>query len=293
MNWRDMPSLSALRAFAAFAQTRSFSAAGAALNVSHAAISQQVRGLEADLGVPLAAREGRGVTLTPEGEALALELTRGFGIIADSVESLRGLDAQRPLQISLTSSFATVWLMPRLHKFSRAHPDIELMLNPSPELVELTPGGIDAAIRFGDGVWPGLEAQLLLSTTYVIAAHRELIEGHRIETPADLLDLPWMQEYGTHEMTAWIRRQGIDTAKHESVTHLPGHMLLEALKRGEAVGATVDIYIREEVEKGDLKILFAEDRPASGYYLVTRPGVQRAPLRAFARWITRQARETV
>ena len=289
MNWQDLPPLAALRAFAALAQTRSFSAAGAALNVSHAAISQQVRALESRLGVQLAVREGRGMALTPEGEQLALELIRGFGIIGDSVEALSGLDAQRPLQISMTSSFATVWMMPRLHDFRTKHPEIELMLNPSPDLVDLTPGGIDAAVRFGAGDWAGLEAEMLLPTSYVIAAHRDLIAGRTITKPQDLLSLPWMQEYGTNEMTAWLRRQGIETAKHDNVTHLPGHMLIEAMKRGEAVGSTVDIYIEDEVASGDLKVLFRENRAGSGYYLVTRAGVMRPPLRAFATWLRRQA----
>jgi LysR family glycine cleavage system transcriptional activator len=86
MDWRSLPPLSALRAFAALAETGSFTRAGAALNVSHAAVSQQVRGLEERLGVRLVAREGPRGTLTPEGERLAAALQTAFAGIARAVD---------------------------------------------------------------------------------------------------------------------------------------------------------------------------------------------------------------
>ena len=131
MDWRSLPSLSALRAFAALAETGSFTRAGAALNVSHAAISQQVRALEERLGVALLPRDGRRGVLTPAGERLAAALEAGFGGIARAVDELTGADADRPLHVSTTPAFAANWLMPRLASFRHEHPEVELMLNPT------------------------------------------------------------------------------------------------------------------------------------------------------------------
>ena len=135
MNWRDLPPLASLRAFSAFSQSGSVKLAGVALNVSHAAISQHLRALEAHLGLSLVDRSGRALSLTQEGDQLARALDLGFGAIGAAVQDLKGADADRPLHISCTSSFAASWLMPRLPGFRALHPEINLMLDPSPELV--------------------------------------------------------------------------------------------------------------------------------------------------------------
>jgi LysR family transcriptional regulator, glycine cleavage system transcriptional activator len=122
LDWRSLPSLNALRAFCALAQTGSFTRAGEVLNVSHAAVSQQVRALEERLGTSLAQREGRGAALTPEGERLAATLDAAFLAIARAVDELTGADAARPLQITTTPSFAMGWLMPRLRSSATSTP---------------------------------------------------------------------------------------------------------------------------------------------------------------------------
>jgi LysR family glycine cleavage system transcriptional activator len=102
-----LPPLAQLRAFAALADAGSISRAGTALNVSHAAISQQVRALEAHLGLALVEKDGRGVRLTAEGAQLGQRLTDSFGAIAREIEALTGADAARPLQVSTTPMFAS------------------------------------------------------------------------------------------------------------------------------------------------------------------------------------------
>src|SRR4029078_11393618 len=99
MNWTDFPSLNSLRAFATVAETGSYSRAGTSLNVSHAAISQQVKALEDRLGVHLVIREGRGIKLTDEGAALARHLAGGFTAIREGVEVLTGANTTRPVQV--------------------------------------------------------------------------------------------------------------------------------------------------------------------------------------------------
>ena len=290
MDWRALPSLNALRAFAALAGTGSFSRAGQALNVSHAAVSQQVRALEDRLGVALLPHDGRRGVLTPEGERLAAALETAFTGIGRAVEELTGADAHRPLQVTTTSAFATSWLMPRLSEFRHEHPDVELMLNPTADLVDLVPGGVDVAIRYGRGPWRGLEADMLVASPIVLVAAPALIGERQIAEPRDILDLPWLQELGTSEMTAWLKTRGVVAPKKENVTHLPGHLVLEALRNGDGVSLTTRVLIEREIGAGRLKVLFEDLQPGTGYYVVTRPGVQRPPLKAFVRWLKRYAR---
>ncbi len=152
-----LPSLAALRAFEAAARTLSFSEAGREMNVSHAAVAQNVRRLEAELGRPLMARSGRGLALTADGAALARGLSEGFGTIRATLAAFAADDAARPLRITMTPNFAVGFLIPRLGGFHRAHPEVELDLDPSARVVDLAAGGVDLAIRYGNGGWPGLE----------------------------------------------------------------------------------------------------------------------------------------
>ncbi|MFO1142906.1 MAG: LysR family transcriptional regulator [Amaricoccus sp.] len=290
MDWRTMPSLGALRAFAALAETGSFVRAGAALNVSHAAVSQRVRALEETLGVPLLGREGRRAVLTPEGAQLAAALEAAFGDIRRTVDELTGADAARPLQLTSTPAFSMSWLMPRLSEFRHEHPEIQLMLNPTPDAVELKPGGIDLAIRYGRGQWPGLAVELLLPTSYVLVGAPSLIGDRAIVEPADILDLPWLQELGTSEMSAWLRTRGVHSPKTENIVHLPGHLVLEGLRNGEGVSLTTTVVVERELASGALRVLFEDPEPDLGYFIVTRQGVLRPPLKSFVNWLRRHAR---
>ncbi|MCX7286669.1 MAG: LysR family transcriptional regulator, partial [Rhodobacterales bacterium] len=160
-DWRTLPSLTALRAFAATAETRSFSQAARALNVTHAAVAQQVRALEEHLGRPLVQRDGRGVGLTADGEHLAQALGEGFGAFQRGIEALLSGEADRPVRVTLTAAFAAQWLMPRLRDFWEQHPDIGLSMHPDARVVDLHRDRMDLAIRYGNGDWPGVEATFL------------------------------------------------------------------------------------------------------------------------------------
>ncbi|HKL66157.1 MAG TPA: LysR family transcriptional regulator [Roseovarius sp.] len=292
MDWQTLPPLTALRAFAALAETGSTTEAGVRLNVSHAAISQQVRQLEAHMGVVLVDRSGRQTRLTAQGRDLADALTLGFGAIARAVAALSGADAARPLQISTTPSFAAHWLMPCLSEFRQAHPQIDLMIDPTPRIVEMEPGGIDIAIRYGTGDWPTLEAELLFRSPIVAVAAPHLVEGKRVDCPADLADLPWLQEFGTNEASDWLRRRGVVKERAAGLVQVPGNLLLDGLLGGQGVAVTVREWVRQDITSGRLRLLF-EDEEASGYHIVTRPGVLRPPAKAFVTWLRRQARRTV
>jgi len=288
MIWPNFPPLNSLRAFATVAETGSYSKAGAALNVSHAAISQQVKALEARLGVSLVIRQGRGVALTSEGTALARDLAAGFAAIHRGVESLTGADAKRPVQVTMTPAFAVSWLMPRITDFQQRHPGVTLMLNPTGEVMDLAPGGIDVAIRFCDGTWPGMEVRPFLLPDLVVVGTPSLIGTKDVTDPASLVELPWLQELGTNEVAEWMKRRGITPKKPLAIIHMPGSMIMEAVRRGDGLTYTPRIFVDEEIRAGKLLEVSSEN-DVGGFYIATRPGVLRQPVRTFVTWLKRQA----
>lgn len=293
MNWRDLPPLASLRAFAAFVETGSVVAAGDALSVSHAAVSQQLRSLESHLGVALLDRSGRALRLTSDGEILAQGCADGFGQISRAVALVTGAEVLRPLHISPTPSFAAAWLMPRLPEFRALHPRVNIMLNPTSELVTLTPGGVDLSIRYGDGNWPGLDSVLLLETAMIVVAAQSLVEGIDTSDPASLSVLPWLEEVGTSESTRWLDARGVSRAMRGSLIQVPGNLLLDGARDGQGVAVTVRHFVEPDIQSGRLRILHEDAKPGTGYHLVTRPGVQRPSLKAFISWIRKAARDQI
>lgn len=291
INWRSMPPLSALRAFSAFAEIGSVQRAGERLNVSHAAISQQLRALEAHIGVSLLDRSARRLTLTAQGRQLADALTAGFGTIAHTVEDISGADADRPVQVTTTPGFAAHWLMPRMLDFRLRHADIDVMINPTPDLVMPEPGGIDIAIRHGMGNWPGVEAERLFIARLVVVAAPSLVGNRPITDPAELAGLPWVQEYGTSESTDWLAGKGLAAIRVGAVTMVPGNLMLEGVRQGQGVALLIRQWVEDDIVAGRLRLLFEEPQDC-GYYIVTRPGgAPRPPVRAFVKWLKTQAAE--
>ena len=100
MNWNQFPTLNSLRAFTTVAETLSISQAAASLNVTHAAVSQQVKALEDRIGLILLERKGKVISLTTEGKSLARDLTRGFSVIHDGVKALTRAASERAVQVT-------------------------------------------------------------------------------------------------------------------------------------------------------------------------------------------------
>ncbi|WP_375688679.1 LysR family transcriptional regulator [Pseudooceanicola sp. LIPI14-2-Ac024] len=290
MDWMAMPPMSALRAFAAYCETGSMTAAGGRLNVSHAAVSQQIRTLESHLGVTLLDRAGARGDLTDAGQVLSEAVLGGFERIHRAVSELTGADADRPVQITTTPAFAANWLMPRLAAFRQKNPGISLMIDPAPELRPLVPGGLDMAVRYGSGEWQGLEAELIVKTPIVIVAAPELVGDGDFATPADLTSFHWMQEIGTNEATEYLERYGAMLDRAKGLTSLPGNLMIEAARDGQGIAVTAGAFVEADVAAGRLRLLF-EDTRKKGYYLVTRPGPMRPDARIFHRWIRTRARE--
>lgn len=291
MDWLRMPPLAALRAFAAFAETGNLAQAGAALNVSHAAISQQLRALEAHLGVALLDRSGRALALTAEGRQLADALALGFGAIWAAVQDLAGRAADRPLHVSVTPSLAGYWLLPRLAGFSQAHPEVSLRVDPTPQLIDPKPGGIDLALRHGAGPWPGMEVESLLPAPLAVVAAPSLLRGQRIDSPADLAALPWIEELGTNEASAWLAAQGAAAPDAARRIQLPGNLTLESARAGQGVLLIVRLFVEADLAAGRLVELF-QTREDCFYHIVARPGPLRPAARAFVNWLRREAQRS-
>ncbi|MCU0855812.1 MAG: LysR family transcriptional regulator [Rhodobacteraceae bacterium] len=265
-----LPSFTALRAFEAAARTGSFSAAGRELNVTHAAVAQQVRALEAELGVPLAFREGRGLALTGEGQRLAQALTDSFKTIGTALSEITDEGEERPLRLTITPSFASKWLMPRLGKFWRQHPDIALTLDPDDRIRDLNRDGYDLAIRYGKGGWPGAEAEMFLPTEDVVVAAPSLA--------------------GWPEQMAWLRSLGLDPDRLD-VTEMPTEELANLAAR-EGLGLFVELsaLAAADLKAGRLRTVYTPPKEGNfGYWIVTRPGPKNAALKTFVRWLKSEA----
>lgn len=281
-----LPSLTALRAFEAAARTGGFSAAGRELNVTHAAVAQQVRGLEAQLGLPLILREGRGLKLTDEGRRLAVALAEGFGTIAAAIAELMEAEGTRPLRISVTHSFAAQWLMPRLGGFWAKHPEIALSLHPDNRVVDLAAERMDLAVRCGRGDWPGLDVELLTPAHFAVVGAPSLLGDAQSLTPDEMARFPWVIESGWPEQLAWLRALGIDPDAIETHEVPTEDLALSAARQGYGLHVELSTLLEDELAAGRLRAVHragAED--AMSYWLVTRPGARKPALRTFMRWL--------
>jgi len=284
MDWSQLPSLTSLRAFAALAERKSYTRAATALNVSHAAVSQQVKALEERLGVSLVTRVGRGIALTMEGELLARDLEIGFDAIRRGVDVLGGAGASRPVQITMSPAFATEWLMPRIAEFQQRHPEITLMLNPTVEVVELKPGGVDMAIRYRSSDRLENDVTSVLISDTVVIGTPSLVPTRALRDPAMLMDMPWLQELGTNEVAEWMARRGVKLDRPLIINHMPGNLIMEAVRRGDGITYTARAFFQDEIRTGQVVVLHSE--PAFGhYYIETCPGVMRPPVKTFVNWL--------
>ena len=287
MDWSGFPSLNSLKAFSAVAELGNYSRAGLALNVTHAAVSQQVKTLEAHLGVTLVIPNGRKIVLTNEGMALARELAAGFATIRRGLDALTGADASHPVQITTSPAFAVMWLMSRIVDFQHQHPGITLLLNPTSEIVDLKPGGIDLAIRYREGHGSEIGVDPVLIADMVVVGTPGLLGGQEFTTPAMLADLPWLQELGTNEVARWMDRHDVMLTRPLIITHMPGNLIMEAVRRGDGITYTARPFVEKELQSGQLIALFS-DEAFGTYYIQPRPGVLSPQVKVFITWLKQQ-----
>ena len=154
--------LNALRAFEASARHLNFTRAALELSVTQTAVSAQVRNLEDRLGVALFRRLPRGLALTDEGQCLLPMLSDSFGRLGLILDQFRAGGYREPLTVSVVTTFAVGWLLPRIDRFRRDHAFVDLRILTHNNKVDLAGEGLDLAVRFGQGAWHGTQAEPLM-----------------------------------------------------------------------------------------------------------------------------------
>lgn len=286
IDWLHYPPLPALRAFEATVRLGGFSAAGRSLNVTHAAVSQQVRALEAYLGFALVNRDGRKLAVTPEGAQLASALNEGFGTIQTTISALMAGGEDRPVTITVTPTFATNWLMPRLGQFWSNHAEVPISLRPDAKVLDLRRERIDLGIRFGSGNWPGVEAEYLTSARYVVVGAPRIVGATGSVDRTAMAGLPWVLEPDWPEQRNWIDCcLGLNPADLNITEFASEELALSAARQGYGLHITSAALIEEDLKSGALRVVFDSDEDNPGYYIVTPPGSIRRPARLFIRWL--------
>lgn len=306
-----LPPLNALKAFEATARHMSVKKAAAELNVTPAAVSHQVKALEDYLGVQLFHRRNRALALTDAARACLPTLREGFDSLAQAVERLRAHKGDGMLTVSAAPSFAARWLMPRLHRFFEAHPEIDVRV--SARLRHTSEGGrrgaaaeratvdawladSDVAILYGRGDYPGFRVDKLLALTITPVCSPRLLTDpeHPLLRPRDLKHHLLLHD-DTGELydresfwEVWLKAagvEGVDTTRGPHFSHAV--LAFEAAAEGHGVVATMPVLAESDLHAARLVTPFALRVPLiSAYYLVcSEAAAARPAVAAFHEWL--------
>ncbi|MCP3137118.1 transcriptional regulator GcvA [Pyxidicoccus xibeiensis] len=291
---RDLPPLSALRAFEAAARHLSFKRAADELAVTPTAISHQVRQLEAWLGLRLFERHIRRVVLTSDGQALYPSLREGFDAMTRGIDALRSPPARAALTLSSTVAFTSKWLVPRVAAFRAACPGLDLRLHASDDAVDLRTGGVDLAIRYGRGAYPGLRSELLLQDRFApVCSPRLGVRG-----PADLgrhplIRFEWRRvQDDTPTWPRWFASAGrpYRTPGGELLFSDESHAIQAAIA-GQGIALVSLVLVAEELSSGALVQPFGPELDGFAYHLVQLDTPRHAErLAAVRRWLLAEAK---
>jgi LysR family glycine cleavage system transcriptional activator len=275
-----LPPLNALRAFEAVARHSSFARAAQELHVTKAAVAQQVRALEQDVGARLVERHGRGLQLTESGAAGAGALAEGFGLIAKAARAMREGGGRRFLVINSTPSFAATWLVGRIGKFKARHPETDVLIDANPIDEALESGMADALIRWGAGEFPDLSATLLFKEDVFPVCAPKLIAGDDpLRSPEDLsrhtlLHLDWNPAHASWPTWAdWLKAAGaLNVEATHGVFFNNMAMTLRAAAQGQGVALASFAIAADDLAAGRLIAPFKLSVATPfGYYFLCRP----------------------
>ncbi|WP_374349058.1 LysR substrate-binding domain-containing protein [Chitinimonas sp.] len=289
-----LPSLAALRSFDALARHLHFRRAADELSVSHAAISQQIRQLELDLGVQLFQRSRAGVALTAEGRRLLTGVAPAFGLLRDAVDSVRrGRSQAAPasLRVSLLPSLATCWLYARLPDWYACHPELNLELETTTRVVALGEAGApDAAIRFGNGDWPGCVAEKLCDD-WLVAVISPALRARLGAGPAESLfsRATLLRHYGA-AWPQWLRQVGLPPqAGKPGPLFQDAGVMVEACKAGQGIALARRTLVADALAAGTLLRAHPAAVPADGAnYLVYADAANPPGINSLRNWLVRQ-----
>ena len=287
MKRRLLP-LSQLRAFEAAARHRSFKQAAEELAVTPAAISHQVRELEALLGVALFERRIRQVVPTPAAEQLFSVLQRGFDAFGDALEALREQGNGDSVTLSCTSAFASQWLLPHLADFHVLHPNIDLRIHASEAPLDLSRGA-SLAIRYGMGPYPEHEAEVLAEDAFALVASPQLglASYDDLRTVRHIVFDWYSPTLGLPSWQHWCQAAGGTIADlGTSLTFSDESHAIQAVIAGQGVALLSLTLVKAELERGVLRVPFGPRLPGLRYQLIRhRRFAGHAALERVAEWL--------
>ncbi|TKT77357.1 LysR substrate-binding domain-containing protein [Aquamicrobium sp. LC103] len=285
--------LNGLRALEAVGRLGTLQRAAEELGVSPGAVSQQIVKCEKQLGQLVFDRVGRGLVPTAFGRGFLARLSTGFRELDNAVASSRH-HAEEVLTLSVAPVFASKWLVPRLARYSRLHPDIRVRLDASTNLIDPDASDVDLAIRVGDGNWPEARVEFLLPQEVFPVCAPEL--ARQIREPRDILKLPIVRDANsTLSWNTWLKQFGLDESQlGDGYSFTDAALCLDAAVAGQGVMLAWQTLAHYALSVGQLVAPFPE-RAATGlgYWLVTSSS-KREPRKVtnFKRWLKSEIEET-
>jgi len=299
-----IPSLKALRALESTARHRSLTKAASELNVTTAAISQQLKTLERDFGTKLLHRKDGEFKVADIAEAGLADVREGFARVLLGVKKMREFASGRPLTITVEPSFAAMWLLRRLPRFNTEHPHTRVRLDASLRVVDLSrERDVDMGIRYGSGEYPGHRVDKLLSEEVFPVCSPGLLDGeHPLRTPADLRWHTLLHDdFETADPSLpnwemWLRAAGCDVNATSGPQFPFTSMVVEAAILGHGVALAGSVIAGEHLATGELVRPFGPEvaTPVDfAYYLVCLEDVaERRDIAAFREWALQEAAAT-
>ena len=287
---RKIPTTAAMLAFDAAARHESFTRAADELALTQSAVCRQIASLEEFVGVALFRRTRRGVRLTDAGITYSRQIASGLDAVErDTLAVMAGQGLGATVELAVVPTFATRWLLPRLPAFNAQHADVQINMSTRTRPFLFDGTGFDAAIYFGDAGWPGTTAHYLMPESAVPVCSRKLLGGKRTLDPAEIADLPLLQQstrpYGWRQ---WFDAQGLRVDRDMAGPRLElFSMLAEAAMHDMGVALIPPFLIHEELDSGRLVIACPRShRSGRAYYLIIPEVRAEAPaLGAFRDWL--------
>jgi LysR family glycine cleavage system transcriptional activator len=292
---RRLPQLNALKSFEAAARHESFTRAAEELCVTQGAVSQQVKSLEADLGIKLFNRERQRLVITDAGQQYLLVVRDALDRIALGTERLLQRQNVGVLTVSTSPDFAAKWLVHRLGRFAEAYPAIDLRVSATLHHVDFAREDVDLAVRHGDGNWPGLDVARLCSELLFVVCSPKLLSGRqRLAKPQDVLKLPLLHLDDHSNWTRWLEAAGVDS---EKILHGPvlnrASMIIDAAVDGQGIALARTALAAWDLINGRLVTPLSTVLPLTrSYWIVCPKAVSALPkIKTFRDWLLTEASE--
>ena len=282
-------SLNTLRAFDAAARHLNFTRAADELCVTQAAVSHQVKALEAQIGRALFRRTARGLVLTDEGASLAPTVADSFARLERQIDAMRQGGPREILTVGVVGTFAIGFLLERLADFRARHPRTELRVLTHNNKVDLSAESLDFAVRFGDGAWRSVEADHLMAAPLSPLCAPQALE--QLHQPNDLCKLPLLRSYRPYDWTTWLQAAGVSGITPRGPMFDASAIMVQAAMLGEGVALAPPSMFQRELRQGRLAQPFDLEVDVGGYWLTRLLSKELSPaMLAFRGWLLASAR---